>query len=78
MTPQQRKWLDEHPKHEPVHFLGYVTMYGWTDDAWLLNDGTELPEAPNRLPYMFGAFSSGDTLYMKQPVLHVARKYMIA
>lgn len=77
MTPEQKEWLRNNPAYSPPTFLGVVSAYAWTDEKWLLGNGNELPEEPKYAPFMRGVFSSGDTLYAAQPVLHVARKVAI-
>lgn len=77
MTPEQEKWLADNPFHEVYRTAGIVAFHTWTDHAWLLSDGRRLSEEPRAVPYMNGAFSSGDTLYAAQPVLHVARRAAI-
>jgi hypothetical protein len=74
MTPEQKQWLTDNPTHEVWRPLPVVTLYQWTDDAWLLEDGRQLPERPKFAPFMGGSFSSGDTLYSAQPLLHVVRR----
>lgn len=39
MTPEQKKWLDEHPNYSPVREHQIVGTTGWTDRGWLFHNG---------------------------------------
>lgn len=78
MSPDQKKWLEANPNFEAVRFFGMVVTETFADKKWLLANGDILPEPPKFMPYVHGAFSSGNTLYVNQPPpIEVGRRVSI-
>ena len=57
MTPEQKAWLDAHPKHQPIGKLGGLAVY--THRGTLKADGTFVPAHVSRVSSADGAFGVG-------------------
>ena len=80
MSPEQKKWLDEHAAFTVWRPHGVVSIYGWADIGYLMPTGDYVAEGIHHgWAWPMHLMSSGDTLYVMPPdAVKVGREYMQA
>ena len=62
MTPQQKQWLDSHAEFEVVRPLGVISLHGYADQGFLLQNGEKV-DGELRNWCGLRVIAAGDTLH---------------